>query len=291
MLHALCLITFVVAVVNTNAHNILGIFHFPARSTVVNFEHFFKKLSESGHNVTVVSNFELNITEKTYKNIILGGGNLASDTIILSDLRKVQHSRLSYFLNPRTLKIFSERLCVLLFESKEIKDLLRVGYKVDIVILHIFQSECVYQVAKQFDCPIVGMHSTNIVTWTGDRFALPNNPSYIPNYFIGFDGKMDFFQRTINSLATWSHYFYYKYDMFALDKEIVEKYFGRQDASQLETYLYNTSIFLVNMHYTINLPRPLVPNVIEIGGIHIGKPKPLAKVSIKTFINCLSSKH
>lgn len=37
---------------------------------------------------------------------------------------------------------------------------------------------------------------------------------------------------------------------------------------------HNTSLILVNTHYTIDGVRPLTPNVIEVGGIHIDKKQP-----------------
>ncbi|XP_075223753.1 UDP-glycosyltransferase UGT5-like isoform X2 [Lycorma delicatula] len=37
----------------------------------------------------------------------------------------------------------------------------------------------------------------------------------------------------------------------------------------------NTSLVLVNTHPTLNRPRPQVPAVIDVGGMHIGKPEKL----------------
>lgn len=38
-----------------------------------------------------------------------------------------------------------------------------------------------------------------------------------------------------------------------------------------DNIMYNASLVLVNSHYSLNRPRPLVPNVVEVGGIHVGK--------------------
>lgn len=38
----------------------------------------------------------------------------------------------------------------------------------------------------------------------------------------------------------------------------------------------NTSVLLVNQHYSLSGPKPLPPNVIELGGLHIQKSKPLS---------------
>lgn len=55
-------------------------------------------------------------------------------------------------------------------------------------------------------------------------------------------------------------------------------YFGA-DAPDAHTLLKNISMVFVNSHFTFHMPRPWVPNVIEIGGIHVTDPKPLPEVS------------
>lgn len=58
-------------------------------------------------------------------------------------------------------------------------------------------------------------------------------------------------------------------------------YFGA-DAPDAYTLMKNISLVFVNSHFTFHLPRPLVPNFIEIGGIHVTDSKPLPEV-IKTI--------
>lgn len=61
-------------------------------------------------------------------------------------------------------------------------------------------------------------------------------------------------------------------------------YFGK-DAPDADTLMKNISLVFVNSHFTFHLPRPWFPNSIEIGGIHVTKPKPLPEVSRSQFIN------
>lgn len=59
----------------------------------------------------------------------------------------------------------------------------------------------------------------------------------------------------------------------------MRKYFG-VDLPFLDDIIKNTSLILVNHHFSLAFPRPLLPNVIEIGGHHIRSPKPLPAVII-----------
>lgn len=69
---------------------------------------------------------------------------------------------------------------------------------------------------------------------------------------------------------------------------IAQEYFGK-DLPNLEDLAANTSMILANSHFSINHARPLVPNLIEVGGLHIEPPKPLSKVGMtvsqEQFVN------
>lgn len=268
----------VLSTLQVRTYDILGIFHFPARSSVVTFTRLFQALVAKGHNLTLISNFKLQGIGENYHEIILSPVVPDPKSTSLNELGKISEEKQHFLFEPTVLAGFNKKLCEMLFNSKGIQDLYRSGMKFDLVMVHIFQSECVYQVAKQFDCPIMGIHSTRILTWSGRRFGLPNNPAYITNNFMPFSDKMNFWERLSNSMATWCHSIYYNYVMVGIDKEAVREYYGDEEASKLDTYGYNTSLFMVNTHYTVTLSRPLLPNVIEVGGIHINRPKPLPKV-------------
>lgn len=47
----------------------------------------------------------------------------------------------------------------------------------------------------------------------------------------------------------------------------------------VEEIAYNVSLFFVNHHFSFGGPRPLSPQLVEIGGIHITDEKPLPHVS------------
>lgn len=58
----------------------------------------------------------------------------------------------------------------------------------------------------------------------------------------------------------------------------MRKYFG-EDLPPIQEIITNTSVVLVNHHYSLAFPRPYLPNMIEIGGFHVEAPKPLPEVS------------
>lgn len=243
----------------------------------------FKKLTENGHHVTLISHQSLKGMNENYREILLNETSIGKDDEVYFNLSKMPNWRISSYLGPTALEVYPKKICPVLFTAQEIRDLWERGEKFDLVILQVFETECVYQLAKQFNCPVIATQSAITMSWAAARFGMSINPSYIPNNYMLLSGTMNFWQRVENTVITFLHHFYYKYVMMRNDKATVEKYFGAQDAAELEPLGYNTSLYLVNTHYTVHSPRPLVPSAIEVGGIHIGKPEALPKVKYIHF--------
>lgn len=268
----------------TSTINILSIFDFPTRSSVITFAPLIKKLTEKGHNVTVIANFAFKGIQQNYKQILLNRSAIATDIENHIDLSNTPHWRILSYLGPTFFNELNGNICNALFSKKDIRDLWQSNKTFDLVIIPVFQSDCVYQLAKQFKCPIVGVHTTVITSWTANKYALPNNPAYVPNFYMPFYAKMTFLQRFENTLVTWLHNIYYSIVMDEKEKAIVTKYFGTKEAEQLKEQCHKVSVFLVNTHFTFQSPRPTVPTVIEVGGIHIGQTNTLPKVMLKFII-------
>lgn len=114
--------------------------------------------------------------------------------------------------------------------------------------------------------------------WSYDRVGGPDNPSYIPIIVTKAAGKMNFRERIINTI----YYIYFKiawkiYSEWPTDKFLKET-FGL-NTPYINDIVYNTSMVFTNSHFSFDGPRPLAPNMVEIGGIHVQAPKKLPKVS------------
>lgn len=106
----------------------------------------------------------------------------------------------------------------------------------------------------------------------------PSPASYIPEPLLGFSPKMTFLERVENTLFGLAGDILFR--AYYLDKQdkVMKKYFG-DHLPHVENIIKNTSLILVNHHFSLAFPRPYLPNMIEIGGYHINPPKPLPAVS------------
>jgi glucuronosyltransferase len=105
------------------------------------------------------------------------------------------------------------------------------------------------------------------------NYAIGNevSPAYVPNLAFPFTSKMTFFQRAINTATN-----------FVSDVLIDLFYYPKQDALKenffgpglpyIKTLVRSTSLVLVNNHFSMTYTRPLLPNFVEVGGMHLYQP-------------------
>lgn len=88
---------------------------------------------------------------------------------------------------------------------------------------------------------------------------------------------MDFFQRFKNyglNIAMGAMTYYYERKMTELYREALG-----DDIPPVAEIYGNASLLLSNGHFALSKPRPNLPDVIEVGGLHSHPAKPLPKVS------------
>lgn len=169
--------------------------------------------------------------------------------------------------------------CNSTINSMAIKNVLSQGRRepFDLIIVEQFNSDCMLGIADMFNAPIIGLSSSNILPWHYRRLGLPYEPSFIPTTFNGASDRMTFFQR----LSNWFTFTYmnlaYKLLTEKKTKDLLVKRFGN-DHLDLGELPKKVALTFSNQHFSLSGAKHLSPNVVELGGIHIAKPKPLDPV-------------
>lgn len=277
-----CAVFFFVSIAIADSFNILVVNDFPARSAFVFLKPILKRLAILGHNLTVISNFAIGEKLINYNEILINGTSVVVGSKHVSDLQYIESIQYQYkYFTPSILSDYSTRLCEIIFSTEAVQNLHNnKNNHFDVIFLNIFHSECIFHLAKQYGCPIIGYHATLMVPWAAGKFGLPLNPAVVPSNFLPFGAVMRFFERVENTVVTWGHILYNRYVMVPRDKQIIERFFGSQEANELEGLGYNSTLLLLNTHYSVNLPRVTLPNIVEIGGIHIGLVNKLPEVCL-----------
>jgi glucuronosyltransferase len=114
----------------------------------------------------------------------------------------------------------------------------------------------------------------------------PDNPSYIPTIGTSFSYKKSFSERLIKVVVNVAM----KITISVVERMVTEGYVHKHtgnDVPPLSDIERNTSLLFVNTHFSLNRPRPLVPGIVEAGGLHLKPPKKLPKLRL----TCSSAGH
>ncbi|CAG9767022.1 unnamed protein product [Ceutorhynchus assimilis] len=230
-----------------------------------------KNLAEKGHNIDMVSQFPLEKPLERYTDI-----NIANISIIVTNQFTLNEMKL--LTTKTTIMAMIEKVslsaCKSAFENPKLQQLKNTKKKYDLLIAELFVTDCMLGWGWYFDVPTILVSSSYPLPSRVDRFGLPESTGYIPTYFAqGFSTKMSVFDRIVN---TWQYikakYFINSYNQII--DEITKDFFGTEMPS-LSDLAYNSSLLLMNTHFSIHFARPLVPNVIEVAGLHMEEPQPL----------------
>lgn len=153
----------------------------------------------------------------------------------------------------------------------------------DLMITEAFNTRLFFALAYKMQIPFITLSSCALPQHVSYDIANPINPSYIPLFLSYYNSKMNFWQRLDNLYMTVVYHIAVEYVFNTKSEEMKRKYFG-EDLPPLREIAKNTSLTLVNSHFTLNQPRPFVPAVVEVGGLFVPpSAKPLPQVMKNVF--------
>lgn len=135
----------------------------------------------------------------------------------------------------------------------------------------VYSYECFLPVADILNIPVIGtipMRSWRNIEWIVGN---PYNPAVTPHDISYQSHKMTYIQRMKNSWDCVVDIWFYN----NVITPKVNKFYGNYFPTV--TSRKKLSLLFVNGHSALN-PRPLIPTVINIGGIHVSLEKPLPEV-------------
>ncbi|KAL7043666.1 hypothetical protein ACKWTF_001618 [Chironomus riparius] len=260
---------------SSNGHRILGLFPHPGFSHFHFFQPVMYALAEAGHDVTVVSHFPNKEPHENYKDELLDNVNAGLLNVVSLDMFKKQNT-FNHFIEFFMLKNFAQESCQLALNSSAIKNVFNQGRRepFDLIIVEMWNTDCMLGVAEKLKAPIIALSSCNIMPWHTTKLGLPYEPGFLPTTFVGYSDHMSFGARLSNWLTLAYMNFMYKTFVQKNDNTYLKRKFG-DDFPKTSELIKKVSMVFVNQHYSLNGAKHLSPNVVELGGVHIGKPKPL----------------
>lgn len=266
--------------------NILAIFGHLGKSHFDVFKPLLEELARRGHNITVASHFprtDKAIAEEplpTYKDIDLRDPNFQL-FINIVDLHYIRDSFHRIFDEMYFLYHMGNVACNIGLRNPEINQLINSKEKFDLVLVESFNTNCFLGIASKFDAPFIQISTHQLMPWAVDDMGMSQESSYIPAMLTRLPRPMNLLQRTENAVLTFLFSTAYHTIFNWRDTSLMKEIYGPV-TPDLHAISNNATMMFVNTHYTLHGAISFLPNVIEVGGIHISrKPKPVPKTIAK----------
>lgn len=138
----------------------------------------------------------------------------------------------------------------------------------DLILFDVHGGDPLLGLAAFYGAPAVGLSTMSINKWATDLVGSPTTSSIIPHMYTDYTEEMSFNERYINLVTGICDYYLKRYS-FVYNADIIQKRWLPYNPNLLDIQQPRVSMVLANSHHTIAGLRPLQPNLIEVGGLHI----------------------
>ncbi|KAH8358919.1 hypothetical protein KR093_003241, partial [Drosophila rubida] len=247
---------------------ILAVFPFPGKSQYIFAEQYLRELSRRDHNVTVINTFGSNESDPNFRVIgatkihklmeAFGSGDFFQPASQWSMLTMTTE-----FLNMLTTNVLEEDGVKQLLEGKE---------SFDLVILETVQNDALFGLAQHFNALTIGISSFGTDQHIDELMGNISPLSYNPMLLSSRTEHMNYEQRLWNIWEASVGWIHKRLIHLPSQQKLYKQYFP-EASKTLEQVLDNFSLMLLGQHFSLSYPRPYLPNMIEVGGLHLKQPK------------------
>ncbi|KAH8383602.1 hypothetical protein KR009_009534 [Drosophila setifemur] len=260
----------------TEGAKILATLPFPGRSQYIFMEAYLKALAAKGHQVTVINAFK----NKPTPNMRF---------IEAMKVHDVKDEMLSLLNEPflwqqlNAIDYMVTKITEITLEDEGVKKLLNSGETFDVVLSELIQMEPMYAFGQHFNASLIGFSSFGTDEKIDALFGNISPISYNPMVTSPRTNRMTYLERLSNHYEAVMEKVHHHLVHLPKMQKVFKKYFPNAKKT-LEEVVDSFSLVLLGQHFTLSHARPYLPNMIEVGGLHIAhKPQPLPE-DIRKFI-------
>lgn len=259
--------------------NILGIFYYPSYSHQIVYQSLIKDLNDRGHHLTILTADKMNEDHPNITEIYMDSSY--KENINFVESRNFGGLKLFYRLLEAQVKRTERQL-----NQPELQNLIHnhTNYKFDLLILEYLFASPMLAFAELFDCPVIGFSAIGAGIPVHELLGNNVNPVIHPEIIFPYQhGRLRFTER-INSFV---YYFGTKFFLQPIFETIgisqVRKFFNMSDFS-LASVEERVDLVFINTNPILDYVRPITPNTIQLGSMHVNPPKPVTG-ELKDFLD------
>uniref|UniRef100_A0A1Y9HDJ0 UDP-glucuronosyltransferase n=1 Tax=Anopheles funestus TaxID=62324 RepID=A0A1Y9HDJ0_ANOFN len=248
---------------HTESAKIVCVFPTASKSHVLGAQALLKELAFRGHEVTMVSAFPLKRPPNNYRDVYVPIED-AFSTIMNDFMQGGSRNMLKLF--PKIVRAAQDSSNVTINAPEFIR--LAHEEQFDLALVGFFMNSFIIGVGELFRCPTVlyfsasGSGLTNVV-------GNPAEVAAVPHMLLGPRNPMTFFDRVTNTIL---HGMEKIMLMYIRHKELTyyESNFPAEEGFRsYDEAMRNVSLVMLNTYFSQYVPRPYLPNMVEVGGIQI----------------------
>ncbi|XP_070138045.1 UDP-glucosyltransferase 2 [Drosophila bipectinata] len=243
---------------------ILAVFPFPGRSQYIFAEQYLKELSRRGHNVTVINTFGSDKIEPNFR--VIGAKKIHE---LMAAFNSIMYNTPTSQWKMLTMTTeFINLLTTCILDDPAVKELLDSDENFDLVVFETVQNEALFGLAQHFGALTMGISSYGTDRHIDELMGNISPLSYNPMLLSSRTERMSFDERFWNlwdALLLWVHK---RVVHLPTQRDLLRKYFPESKQS-LEEIMDSFSLVLMGQHFSLSYPRPYLPNMIEVGGLHL----------------------
>ncbi|XP_023027651.1 UDP-glucosyltransferase 2 [Leptinotarsa decemlineata] len=266
----LIIILIFTVIVTSTSKKILGIYSHPGKSHHIFGSIILRELAKRGHEVTMVSAYPLKKPISNYTDIYLDGflEGLDDHDGVYLEMEKSPYHNMYYVL--QMISYFTSKT----LSHPKIQQLVESGQNFDLIIMDSFCKDAELYFGHIFKAPIILTASFGTQNFINYILNNPEPAAYVPGSGTAFTDEMGFMERLENVIYSWFIFACLHYNAIQ-QKRILRDYFG--NVPSVDDLRSNIALVFVNSHPVFETPRPNLPNIVSVGGIHVEDAEPLPK--------------
>ncbi|XP_050440126.1 UDP-glucosyltransferase 2-like [Adelges cooleyi] len=233
---------------------------------------FLHALTDFGHNVTVFTWFPDGKRPNYTEFVLEGPLRLNMDLVGFKERLRPPNNLIDYVVHR------NRQSCDSVFANAKMKTIMAAGNadEFDVIVTESLATDCMSALVRRLRLPLIYLFPSPMPTYMESSFLGEDpNPAYVSNFMLSFGYPKTFQQRLLNFLT-------YKYSRSLL--WYVETMAVKSDPRPYDRIEpVKPSLVFVNSHFIVEMARPMPPNIIEIGGIHLPEPNAIPN-DIREFI-------
>jgi glucuronosyltransferase len=249
------------------------------------------QLIEKGHKITAITNFPLQTESINYRGIIIDPPWDWNSVLNMTEFFEKVSVEESTFFKITSLWNYGLQTTKFALDSPVVKNFIETDRsQYDLVITEQFQQEAFNMFAFKYNCSLISIGTLDYSDYIDRARGVLTPWSHVPHFLSYFSDNMSFIQRLKNFLYSiydvLGRKLYYMPNQTKLAR-LAFKSIAKERGCRLPTIQdleSKISLHLMNSHLALSSPRPKMPGMVDIAGIHIKPPKVLPD-DIKRFLD------